>query len=232
MRLALAGITTSSQAVFADFYNLHADARIGREDVTARTANLHQEAEQTAVRSARSAMVVFGDTNSRYSRTGDVGLQELIAASGPGMTDIWVQLDRDGVVPTAQLLCRTQATRAYCATVDKVFYRTSSLMDISTTAFAYVSDRFLQADGSIPSDHNPILANFTWQMRAFRSQDSKAVPTARGSATRQSSLPRPRPRQRASQLAVMPASTVCPLPWQTAQCAPKAARAAQQPHCH
>jgi hypothetical protein len=163
MRVALSN--SSSSSVFIDFYNLHADAGTETGDLTARTANLRQVAAQIATRSTGNAVLVFGDTNSRYSRTADVGVRELLAVldtTGPGLTDAWVQLERGGAVPTVESLCDNPSTTDSCETVDKVFYRPSPLVSLSATAFRYVSDRFLQADGNILSDHNPILVNLTW----------------------------------------------------------------------
>lgn len=167
MRIALT--SSNSTSVFVDFYNLHADAGTEAGDNAARTANIRQVAAQIAARSAGNAVLVFGDTNSRYSRTADVGVRELLATlnpAGPGLTDTWVQLERDGVVPTAESLCSNPSTTDSCETVDKVFYRASPLVNLSATAFQYVSDKFLQADGNILSDHNPILVNLTWNAGA------------------------------------------------------------------
>lgn len=163
MRIALSDC--SSTTVFADFYNMHADAGIEDGDSTARTANLRQLTREIAARSKGNAVLVFGDTNSRYSRTADLGVREFLAqlnTTGPGLTDTWVQLERGGVVPTAETLCVNPSTTNNCETVDKVFYRASPLVSLSATAFHYVSSQFLQADGSILSDHNPISVNLTW----------------------------------------------------------------------
>jgi hypothetical protein len=50
--------------------------------------------------------------------------------------------------------------------VDKIFYRKSPIVHLSATGFQYESLKFLQADGSILSDHNPASANFTWKLSA------------------------------------------------------------------
>ncbi|KAB5583504.1 endonuclease/Exonuclease/phosphatase [Coniochaeta sp. 2T2.1] len=171
MRIALSN--SASTAVYVDFYNLHADAGTEPGDLTARTANLRQVAAAIASRSVGNAVLVFGDTNSRYSRTGDVGVRELLATAGPGLTDAWVQLERGGTVPTAESLCSNPSTSDYCETVDKVFYRSSPLVSLAATDFRYVSDKFLQADGNILSDHNPILVNLTWSTSQSKLQQSR-----------------------------------------------------------
>lgn len=83
-----------------------------------------------------------------------------------------MELEHGGVVPTVESLCNNPSTTDSCETVDKVFYRASPLVNLSATAFSYVSDKFLQADGNIFSDHNPILATFTWITAASGLQQS------------------------------------------------------------
>ena len=163
MRVQISSSDTSS--VFADFYNLHADAGTEDADNTARSANIQQVADHIATWSVGNAVLVFGDTNSRYSRTADIGVRNLLAslnASGPGMTDAWVELERNGAVPTEETVCDNPSTTDSCETVDKLFYRSSPLVSLSAETFHYASSMFLQPNGSILSDHNPINVNFTW----------------------------------------------------------------------
>jgi hypothetical protein len=78
------------------------------------------------------------------------------------MRDPWVDLQRGGVVPTAETLCANPSSNNSCETVDKVFYRSSPLVTLQASAFRYASSLFLQADGNVLSDHNPVNVNFTW----------------------------------------------------------------------
>jgi hypothetical protein len=172
MRLALA--TSSTTSVYADFYNLHTDAGTEDGDEVARQSNVNQVAAYIATWSAGNAVFVFGDTNSRYSRTADTAVRALLAsenATGPGLTDAWVELERAGVVPTAETLCdNPQVLNQTCETVDKVFYRSSPLLSVAAEVFYYASPLFLQSDGNVLSDHNPINVNFTWTAGASLQQ--------------------------------------------------------------
>ncbi|KAJ9149226.1 Horcolin [Pleurostoma richardsiae] len=173
MRLQISASNTTS--VYADLYNLHADAGTEDADNVARSANIQQVADYIAAWSEGNAVLIFGDTNSRYSRTVDTGIRGLLAtlnASGPGMTDAWVELERGGVVPTEETLCDNPSTTDYCETVDKVFYRGSPLVSLSAEVFHYASEMFLQSDGSVLSDHNPVNVNFTWTSGAALRQSS------------------------------------------------------------
>ncbi|ROW00688.1 hypothetical protein VSDG_03387 [Cytospora chrysosperma] len=161
MRVQITASTDNSTAVYADFYNLHADAGTTDADETARNSNLNQVLSYVEAWSAGNAVVIFGDTNSRYSRTADTAIRTLLDS---GFTDAWVQIERDGVVPTVESMCiNPQAPdNSTCETVDKVFYRSSPLVALDATSFMYVGTWFLQSDGNVTSDHNPVNVNFTW----------------------------------------------------------------------
>ncbi|KAM7203925.1 Endonuclease/exonuclease/phosphatase [Rhypophila sp. PSN 637] len=159
MRVALSP-QDNSTAVYADFYNLHADAGTEPQDNAARQSNINQVLSYLNTWSIGNPVFIFGDFNSRYSRTVDTAIRNLLSA---GFSDPWVELQRDGVVPTAESLCSNPSTTDSCETVDKVFYRSSPLLKLTATEYTYASKLFLQADGkSVLSDHNPVQANFTW----------------------------------------------------------------------
>lgn len=120
--------------------------------------------------STGNAVVVFGDTNSRYTRTAD---NIEIFATQNGMTDVFVELELGGVDPTVESLCdNPQILNQTCEVVDKIFYRGSAMLTVEATYFHYESPKFLQSDGNILSDHNPITANFTWTSSDFLRQSS------------------------------------------------------------
>ncbi|KAF2190730.1 mannose-binding lectin [Zopfia rhizophila CBS 207.26] len=151
-----------SEGVLVDFYNLHADAGTEPQDITARASNLQQVSTYISQFSTGNPVLVFGDTNSRYTRTGDI---PQIFSSQNQMTDPWVQLSLAGVAPTPgtdALLCDNPSTTTACETVDKVWYRGSPALTLTATRFQYAGNMFLQANGSILSDHNPVLVNFEW----------------------------------------------------------------------
>ena len=155
---------SSTTAVYADFYNLHADAGTEPADNTARQSNINQVASYIATWSAGNAVLILGDTNSRYSRTVDTAIRALLST---GHTDPWVEFQRSNIPPTAESFCSNPSTTNACETVDKIFYRSSPLVSLSAESFSYASSLFLQADGvSVLSDHNPVHANFTWSSSA------------------------------------------------------------------
>ncbi|KAI1269375.1 endonuclease/Exonuclease/phosphatase [Xylariaceae sp. FL1019] len=153
MRVAL------SEGVYIDVYNLHTDAGIEDADETARDANVQQVADYIDTWSIGNAVLVFGDTNSRYTRADD---NIRVFNTQNSLIDPWVELIHDGVIPTIENICDNPSNTTACETVDKIFYRGSALLDLTATFWNYETLKFLQADGNVLSDHNPITTNFTW----------------------------------------------------------------------
>ncbi|KAI0472940.1 endonuclease/Exonuclease/phosphatase [Xylariaceae sp. FL0804] len=145
--------------IYVDAYNLHTDAGTEDGDEEARTANVQQVADYIDAWSTGNAVVVFGDTNSRYTRTAD---NIRLFSTQNNLTDSWVELIHDGDIPTEETICDNPSTTNTCETVDKVFYRAGPAVDLAATYWNYESDKFLQSNGSVLSDHNPITVNFTW----------------------------------------------------------------------
>ncbi|MFJ8624986.1 jacalin-like lectin [Kitasatospora sp. NPDC093550] len=154
--------TRLAEGVYVDFYNLHANAGTNPGDEAARAANLAQLTGYIRAHSAGNAVVVMGDTNTRYTRAEDT-----IAAFAADnrLTDAWVRLERGGVAPargTDPLLCDQNAPTDTCEIVDKVLYRSSALVSLTATSYANKHADFLDASGTMLSDHDPVAVGFTW----------------------------------------------------------------------
>jgi endonuclease/exonuclease/phosphatase family metal-dependent hydrolase len=166
-----------ADGVWIDVINLHADAGSETEDGVARAANLQQVSNYISTYSTGNPVLVFGDTNSRYTRTEDI---PRLFSTANGMKDPWVELVKGGNAPAAgsdALVCDNPSAVTTCETVDKVWYRGSAAINLQATSFDYVGDMFLQADGSILSDHNPVLVDFSWSLGSkFRLSDPYGGP--------------------------------------------------------
>jgi hypothetical protein len=152
------------EGVYIDFYNLHADAGTEDGDLEARQSNLQQVADYIDTWSIGNAVLVFGDTNSRYTRTGD---NTRVFKTQNSLTDAWVELIEGGVYPTQGAdasECDNPSTTNDCEVVDKVLYRGNRFITLDAIDFNYIGSEFLQDDGNILSDHNPILVNYTWSL--------------------------------------------------------------------
>lgn len=151
-----------ADGVEVDVYNLHTDAGVEDGDLEARRSNLDQVADAIEERSAGNAVLVYGDTNTRYTRSED-NIREFTERTG--LTDTWVELVRGGTPPAAgddALLCDDAAVTEECEVVDKILYRSGD--DVTLTADEYRNDNadFRDDADEMLSDHYPIAAEFTW----------------------------------------------------------------------
>ncbi|MEO3781968.1 jacalin-like lectin [Actinocorallia sp. B10E7] len=159
-----------AEGAYVDLYNLHTDAGSESGDLAARAANLSQLTAFIQSHSAGNAVIVMGDTNTRYTRTGDT-IAEFAAANG--LTDAWVQHERGGVAPakgSPALTCDENAVTDTCEVVDKVLYRGNKLIALNATSYSNDHAAFLEdGTGLALSDHYPISVGFSWtQNSAFQ----------------------------------------------------------------
>ncbi|MFG2941257.1 jacalin-like lectin [Streptomyces sp. NPDC048282] len=157
-----------AEGVYVDFYNLHTNAGTNDGDEASRADNLSQLTSFISTHSAGNAVVVMGDTNTRYTRSADT-IAEF--ASNNGLTDAWVQLIRGGSAPAKgsdALVCDDTAATVpnTCEVVDKVLYRSSKLVTLNATAYNNEHAKFLTSDGLMLSDHDPITVGFSWTQNA------------------------------------------------------------------
>lgn len=162
-----------TDGVYVDFYNAHTNAGTSAGDLSSRADNLSQLTTFIASHSAGNAVVVMGDTNTRYTRTGDT---IRAFAADNGLTDAWVQLERGGVPPAIgsdALVCDTAAPTDTCEVVDKVLYRSSRLVTLAATSYHNENAGFLTSDGLMLSDHFPISVGFSWSTNAAYQQSEQ-----------------------------------------------------------
>ncbi|MGW3646332.1 jacalin-like lectin [Streptomyces sp. NPDC000878] len=155
-----------AEGVYVDVYNAHPNADDTDEAHAARRANISQLSAFIQANSAGNAVIVAGDTNTRYTRAGD-NIRTLV--SDNGLTDAWVQLVKGGVQPTQgsdALLCPTTAPTNDCEVVDKIFYRGSKLVNLSATRYNNEWASFLDSAGANLSDHFPHTVDFSWTLPA------------------------------------------------------------------
>ncbi|KAK3990718.1 Horcolin [Cladorrhinum sp. PSN332] len=180
--------------VYADLYNLHADAGVEAGDLEARNSNINQVAEHINTWSKGNAVIVYGDFNSRYSRTGDTAIRGLLTS---GLKDVWLETLFGNTIPSQAASCGNPAADSLCEVVDKVFYRAGPLLNLQAETFRYDGARFLQPDGNILTDHNPVFANFTWSAGAKLRQSALSGGTGGtawfNDATALSTISKPKP---------------------------------------
>ncbi|KAJ4205890.1 hypothetical protein NW759_014367 [Fusarium solani] len=158
MRMTIDGIEV-------DLYNLHADAGSDKGDIDARSAGIDQILAWVNSNSKGKPVIIAGDTNDRWTNSG----RSINKLTDAGFTDSWVQLIRSGSYPQAGAPadpCKVPAADNKCEIVDKVFYRSGDSVKLTATSFNYASKVFVQPDGNILSDHNPIHVEFSWSSSA------------------------------------------------------------------
>ncbi|KDR73724.1 hypothetical protein GALMADRAFT_629888 [Galerina marginata CBS 339.88] len=161
-----------SDGVWVDIYNLHADAGSDSGDVTARASNLAQLAGYIAKWSPGMAVIVMGDTNTRYSRPGDSDSLHTFLAN-TGTTDLWVSKIRGGSFPASgspSLVCpfpfpagTTQEQMVACEVVDKFFLRSGPAVSFPAATYVNENLAFVNSTGGPLSDHYPTTSTVTWR---------------------------------------------------------------------
>jgi endonuclease/exonuclease/phosphatase family metal-dependent hydrolase len=157
--------TRLAEGVYVDIYNLHAQAQVESADLAARRKNVEQLLAYIETESAGHAVIVFGDTNTRYTRDGDTMWMFL----RHGLADAWIQGPRGGSVPPvgAPLLCDPAVTGANCEIVDKVLYRGNGHLTLTPSDYAVRTDA-KDANGTELSDHRPVSTQWKWSTASDR----------------------------------------------------------------
>ncbi|MET9630383.1 jacalin-like lectin [Lentzea sp. NPDC006480] len=151
-----------ADGVSVDLYNLHPNAGTETADLAARRSNISQLSRFIAANSAGNAVIVMGDTNTRYTRADD-NIRELVSTNG--LTDAWVQLERGGQAPAAgspALVCDPAALNDQCEVVDKILYRGNRQITLTARDYRNENAAFVDAQGKPLSDHYPIATRFDW----------------------------------------------------------------------
>lgn len=153
------------ELVSVDVYTLHADAGQDERSREARRGNLRQLI--TAINSEtpeERAVIVLGDFNSRYTRFDDDVAQEVLSAVG--LKDVWVQLRRGGIVPSAgpdiNADCATNPATGNCELVNKVLYRSGKSVVLIPKTYNVLKSMFSDDSDNDLSDRYPVAVKFSY----------------------------------------------------------------------
>ncbi|MET9502642.1 jacalin-like lectin [Streptomyces sp. NPDC006622] len=153
-----------AEGVFLDLYNVHTNADSTDDAMAARRANIEQLSDFIQANSSGNAVLVMGDTNTRYTRAQD-NIRTLVTENG--LTDPWVKLVKGGTPPAQgadPLLCPTTAPTNDCEVVDKILYRGSRLLSLDATRYQNAWASFLDSAGGNLSDHFPHTVDFSYTL--------------------------------------------------------------------
>lgn len=152
-----------TDGVYVDVYNLHTNAESDAASIAARADNLQQLSDFIVVNSDGNAVLVFGDTNGRYTR--DSALNLLL--NRHGLIDPWITLVRNGSFPalgTPAIACEFPNITDSCEIVDKIYYRGSKYIQFTASDY-HVLHNFVNAQGQQLSDHMPITVNLSYVLQ-------------------------------------------------------------------
>ncbi|MEV0170227.1 jacalin-like lectin [Streptomyces sp. NPDC050803] len=155
-----------AEGVFVDLYNVHTNADTTDAALAARRANIEQLSDFIQANSSGNAVIVMGDTNTRYTRAGD-NIRTLISENG--LNDPWVDLVKGGTPPAQgsdALVCDAAAPTDDCEVVDKVLYRGNDLVSLDATRYHNEWASFLRSDGEHLSDHFPHTVDFSYTVNS------------------------------------------------------------------
>lgn len=158
--------TRLADGVYLDFYNLHAQSGTSSTDLAYSESDVAQILSYIEANSAGNAVMVMGDTNTRYTRAG----QNMWEFLHHGFSDAWIEAVRGGAVPPIgdPLLCGSvQTARPDCEIVDKVLWRNNGFLNLQATSFVDRQDA-LDSTGAQLSDHHPIEVDWSFSTAANR----------------------------------------------------------------
>jgi hypothetical protein len=150
-----------AEGVFVDVYNLHAQSGTATADLSASTSDVQQLLGYIESNSAGNAVLVIGDTNTRYTRVG----QNMWEFLHHGFTDAWIKDVRNGDVPAigaGDLVCgAAQTANPTCEITDKVLYRNNGYLSLQAQQYFDRQDA-VDASGVQLSDHHPIEVDWSY----------------------------------------------------------------------
>lgn len=149
---------------FIDVYDIHTDADCDEESLAARRSNMNQLAELIQERSTGRAVIVIGDTNSRYTRAED-NFEEAVLATC-GLKDPWVEFKCGGVAPEdgEALFDWENVNSGGHEVVDKIWYRSGKNVELTALSYDLLDTAFTDENGEQLSDHYPITATFEYTL--------------------------------------------------------------------
>jgi len=149
---------------FIDVYDIHTDADCDEDSLAARRSNMTQLGEMILEYSQGRAVIVIGDTNSRYTREGDNF--ETAVLEPCGLVDPWIEFKRNGDVPADgdALSDWGNLNSGNHEVVDKIWYRSGASVELEALSYDLLDTMFTDENGEQLSDHFPITATFSYTL--------------------------------------------------------------------
>jgi endonuclease/exonuclease/phosphatase family metal-dependent hydrolase len=152
-----------SDGYYIDVYDIHTDAGDDEGSYAARRSNMNQLGKMIREYSEGKAVIVIGDTNSRYTRAQDNF--ETAVLKTCGLRDAWIEKKCGGIIPKdgAALMDSSNRNSSSNEVVDKIWYRSGQ--DVTLKAVSYdLLTNFTDGNGNQLSDHYPITSTFSFSL--------------------------------------------------------------------
>ncbi len=162
--------------VLVDFYTMHMDAETDPKDNAARASQWEQLRDAILANPNGHAVIVMGDTNSRYTRDDILSLfiNPIKEAGKYTVTDAWINLCKNGEYPEldnseklvipADKKTDPDAYRYY-EIVDKVLFlnpvNPANSTTLTANSITFDAKNYQSEDGKLLGDHVPVIVNFT-----------------------------------------------------------------------
>ncbi|MGN1442744.1 MAG: endonuclease/exonuclease/phosphatase family protein, partial [Acutalibacteraceae bacterium] len=152
-----------ADGVYADFYDIHADAYDGEGSIAAREDNFNQLADLILSKPANRPVIVVGDFNISisYSRNSNIGP---ILYEKAGLKDAWIEVNNGGDYTDFSYFRETYGMSwsqkwGKWDSVEKILYKNGGGVEIEPTECSYKF--YLDENGTSLSDHASISAVFS-----------------------------------------------------------------------
>ena len=161
--------------VLVDFYTMHMDADTDPADNAARASQWAQLRDAILANRNGHAIIVMGDTNSRYTRDDILSIftNPIRESNLYSVADTWIDFCQDGVYPELDnserlvipdsLKTSSEAYSRY-EIVDKVLYLNPQYADnfsmVEPQTITFDADGYTAADGTLLGDHVPVIVSF------------------------------------------------------------------------
>ena len=149
--------------IYADFYNIHADAYGGAGSIAARTSQYKQIAEFIKARSAENdrPVIVTGDFNNHLHSCEDNSALYNILCVELGMKDAWVEFHNNGdYFNMYNWHISGLPAWGNWDSVERFMYKSGGGVDLVVSDFRYVE--VYDSNGKVISDHAAAECDFTF----------------------------------------------------------------------
>ena len=141
---------------YIDIYNIHTDADCDEESMRCRHSNYINKV------SSGKAVIVFWDTNSRYTRKGDDFYNLPLLPCN--LKDAWIQNVMNGEIPSKGESRMIDDLGQLGEVVDKIWFRSGKNVEINASTFKLLLTEFTDEEGNQLSDHYPITSRIDYKL--------------------------------------------------------------------